>query len=213
LCHFSYQQIAVLKSDEDGWFDLNPLTSNAFTYEEFSDAVAAMSRLSALSDNDMAYISACYQHSGIVNSTSNKPVTYNDLRRALNRAGVSTAQVDTDHDGKIERNEMMAALARLAPSADRNRDGRVTEGERNFARMSVAEQNRFLAEVRERVAECVTGRIAIAGADADGNRSVTAAEAANALINRGIISADRIDSSAEFQAILCSRPVQSTSRN
>ena len=211
---FSYQQISVLNSDTDGGFDIRRLgNGNAFTYDEFTKAVAAMSRLSGLNTTDMAYITDCYRHSGIVNSTSNTPVTYNDLRRALNRAGVSTAQVDTDRDGKIERNEMMAALARIAPSADRDGNGRVTEGERNFARMSVAEQNRFLAEVRERVAECVAGRIAIAGADANGDRSVTATEAANALINRGITSATRIDSAAEFQAIMCPRPAQSTTRS
>ena len=209
----SYQQIAALRSSTDGEWELLRLgNGNALSYEEFTTAIDAMRRFSGLTAADMASINQRYRNNSTINSTGGI-VTINDIRKAMNRAGITTSEADADGDGRIERNEIDAVLARISGGADRDGNGSVSAGEQAFANMSLADQNRFLTEVRERVAECVAGRIAIAGADANGDRSVTAAEAANALINRGIISADRIDSAAEFQAIICSRPVQSTTRN
>ncbi len=200
----SYSQAASYNSSTDGVLGLH----NTLSYEEFGVLVNAMSRFRGVTNNEMSAISRRYQNSGVINATGGT-LTMNDIMVAIRRSGSSTAQADTDRNGQLSAAEIEVAVQRALGVADRNDDGRVSANEAAFFNMSQAQKDAFFREINERLRECAVGGVAIIG-NTNGDRTVSVTEAANALIARGVTNANRIDTAAEFQAIM--RPAAARGR-
>jgi Ca2+-binding EF-hand superfamily protein len=131
----SYQQVAALDGKK-GWFDARTITE-----EEFLKAARAMASLSAITSQEMGRITAQNKNNRLINQNGDGEITINEIRVALNRAGMTVQSSDTNHNGKLEGAEVDLALLKVElgsrlqkgkdinPAMDRDGNGHVSMGE------------------------------------------------------------------------------------